>query len=304
MNVYVVVVTYNGMRWLDRCLESISSSDIRLKTILIDNMSTDGSLQYVKTKFPEVQSIEAGGNLGFGKANNLGIQIALDAGADYVFLLNQDAWIEPDTVAGLIDIHQKYSGYGILSPLHLTGAGDALDRSFSMYCSVKECPDFLSDAVLHNYRDVYSIGFVNAAFWLISRECLLKVGLFDPLFPHYGEDLDYVNRVKAFNFYIGICPRFKGFHDRENRSFSVVRDLKMKHLGKICILKDINKSFASSLAIVTFLSIKNMTKSILSRNWKSFLGELRGSFQLLGDLKKIADSRKASKLGGAYFSGN
>ncbi|RYF45155.1 MAG: glycosyltransferase family 2 protein, partial [Cytophagaceae bacterium] len=153
-------------------------------------------------------------NLGFGKANNIGIKYALENGANYVFLLNQDAWVDSSVIKDLISIHHQNSEYGVLSPIHLNGRGTSLDTNFAVGCSPVTCPGFLSDLYTGNITSLYSIHFVMAAIWLIPREVFYKVGLFDPLFPHYGEDVDYLQRIRFFGFKIGICPHLRGYHDR------------------------------------------------------------------------------------------
>ena len=99
-SVFVVIVTYNGAVWLDRNLSSLRHSDYPVTTIAVDNNSTDASIEILE-KYSEADVIKSGENLGFGKANNIGITKALEQGADYVFLLNQDAWIFPDTISSL-----------------------------------------------------------------------------------------------------------------------------------------------------------------------------------------------------------
>jgi len=107
MNViYVVIVTYNGMQWIDKCLDSLIHSSIPLNIIIIDNLSTDGTVDFIKHKYPTVELVETGKNLGFGKANNIGITHAVKQNADYVFLLNQDAWVGLNTIDELVKIHQ------------------------------------------------------------------------------------------------------------------------------------------------------------------------------------------------------
>ena len=76
-------------------------------------------------------------NIGFGKANNIGISLAMKKGADYVFLLNQDAWVEDKTLEKLINIHRKQPKFGIVSPMHLNGKGDELDYNFSKFIVLK-----------------------------------------------------------------------------------------------------------------------------------------------------------------------
>jgi GT2 family glycosyltransferase len=145
---------------------------------------------------------------------------ALKQGADYVFLLNQDAYLEKETIEKLIEVHKKNQNFGILSPIHLNGKGDRLDQNFSHYVNYNANPDFYSDFILKKtLPDVYEVPFVNAAGWLISKNCLETVGGFDPVFFHYGEDDNYCQRVLFHGLKIGIVPQVYLKHDRETRIF-------------------------------------------------------------------------------------
>ena len=95
--ILVIVVTYNGMKWVDRCLGSLSKSKIPVDVIVIDNGSTDGTPDYIAEYFPEMKIVATGENHGFGRANNIGFRHAMKNGYEYVYLLNQDAWVFPDT---------------------------------------------------------------------------------------------------------------------------------------------------------------------------------------------------------------
>ena len=98
----VIVVVYNGMPWLERCLGSVSGTRSELLSavdlFVVDNGSTDGSADFVAARFPEAMLVRSGQNLGFGRANNLGLQHAIENGYDAVYLLNQDAWVLPGTL--------------------------------------------------------------------------------------------------------------------------------------------------------------------------------------------------------------
>ena len=78
------------MKWLQNCLEAIKKSTYPVDTIVIDNGSTDSTVLFIKSNYPEVHLVESGKNLGFGQANNVGMRYALEQNADYVYLLNQD----------------------------------------------------------------------------------------------------------------------------------------------------------------------------------------------------------------------
>lgn len=235
MKVIAVVVTYNGAQWVDRCFGSLRSSEHQVTTIVVDNGSTDGTQAAIRQRFPEVELIQSEENLGFGQANNRGMRLAKERGADHVFLLNQDAWVVSDAIGTLIDMAGTHPEFGVLSPLHLNGAGDALDHNFSRAVGPDRCPDLYSDLILHRSAGrVYTAKFVNAAAWLITRNCLSTVGGFDPTFFHYGEDDNYIHRVHFHGLKVGVVPDAVIHHDREKRSestyFSDVRKRRIRQL--------------------------------------------------------------------------
>jgi GT2 family glycosyltransferase len=216
--IVAIIVTYNGIKWIEKCFQSLQNSLLPISIIVIDNGSTDGTLESIKNNFPNIQLIQSEKNLGFGMANNIGIKKSYEAGADYVFLINQDVWIQEDTIQKLVLISNENPEFGIISPIHLNGNGDALDNGFSNYIVPKKCEAIYSDAFLNKIKDqVYPLDFVNAAAWLISRECIEKVGGFSPSFFHYGEDDNYCQRILYHNLKIGIYPNAIIFHDRDQR---------------------------------------------------------------------------------------
>ena len=219
--VYVVIVTYNPKKWISKCFPSLKESTIHLKTIVIDNCSTDGSQEIIKKDYPEVEFIQSDKNLGFGLANNLGIKKAYDNGAEYVFLLNQDAWIDNNTIEKLVEMASQNSEYGILSPFHLNGEGTSIDSSFSYYIAASARNTLVSDLYFKKFENkIYNLGFVNAAAWLLSRKCIENIGGFNPSFFHYSEDENYCQRLKYHGLKLGVVPMVNIYHDRDNRDLS------------------------------------------------------------------------------------
>ncbi len=218
--IFIIIVTYNGMEWLPKCLASTKPYPV----IIVDNNSTDGTFSFVEKNYPEVVLFKQKNNLGFGQANNIGISYALKEGADYVFLLNQDAYLKEGCLEKLLAIHQKNLDFGVLSPIHLNGSGNLLDENFSYYLSYRNNRYFFSDFVLGNdKKNIYKVPFVNAAGWLLSRKCLESVGGFDPIFFHYGEDVNYCYRVWYHGFKVGVVSNVFLRHDREERKSIDIR---------------------------------------------------------------------------------
>jgi len=207
------VVTYNAINWLSRCLESCGDFEV----IIIDNNSQDETVEFIRTNYPKLELIEKKENLGFGKANNIGISEALRRGADYILLLNQDAYLESDTLNQLIRVASENSDYGILSPIHLDGGGKRFDRNFTNYIHYDKNKDFFSDALFNRLNGIYEVPFVNAACWFLPRKTLETIGGFDPIFFHYGEDDNYCQRLVYHGIKIGVVSNCYVRHDRENR---------------------------------------------------------------------------------------
>ena len=266
--IFVIIVTYNGSKWIEKCISSVMNSSYLVEIIAIDNNSDDNSVQLLK-QFPQVHLIESQENLGFGKANNLGIDLALQKKADYVFLLNQDTWIFENTISNLILAAENNTSFGILSPMHFSGDGINLDKSFKTYYNRKI-------EKLEN-QNVSIVPFVNAAAWLVSKPCLLKVGKFELLFPHYGEDRNYCDRVLYHKFKIAIVENSKICHDRIiilNQSKDTIQS-KYTLLSKILnINHSLFKSYLDALK-----SVFGLAKYF--SNEYSFLKVLKLFFKLL-----------------------
>jgi GT2 family glycosyltransferase len=234
--VFVIIVTYNGARWIDRNIPSLLDSAYPVSIIVVDNKSTDNTVELLQ-KYPQVDVIHAGANLGFGKANNIGMQKALALGADYLFLLNQDAWVFKNTISSLVTKMELRPKFGIMSPQHLSGDGVTLDQSFKTY-SERRTSEIAIDKIS-------IVPFVNAAAWMISKACAERVGGFEPLFGHYGEDRNYCDRVTYHKFLIGIDADAQIVHDRViTRSFT--KDVTQSKYKILATLLNINHSFGKS----------------------------------------------------------
>lgn len=221
---FVIIVTYNGSKWIETCLKSIETSNEPLKVIVVDNNSKDNTLNIIRSKFPDTILIDNKKNFGFGKSNNLGIKKALELGGEYFFLLNQDAFIESNTIKKLIDVSRKNTDFGILSPLHCIWEMDSLDKAFTGYMSYENNPYFISDFVLNRIKKIiYEVPFVAASGWLLTKLCIETVGGFDPIFFYLGEDVNYCQRVRFHGLKIGVVPDSIFYHDTKKRHFETPR---------------------------------------------------------------------------------
>lgn len=215
--IFVIIVTYKGKRWYDKCFGSLRESTIPVQTIVVDNTPGQEDVEYIKSHYPEVHLIKPEENLGFGRANNIAIRYALDHGCDYVFLLNQDAWVEPDTFEKLVAIHQRHSEYGLLGPVQVNAEKTkVLNGVIQFLINPDNCnKQLFSDLMIGNVEEVYPVAEINAAAWLLPRKTLETVGGFDPIFLHYGEDWNYLSRVLYHGMKVGLTPKIHVVHDCE-----------------------------------------------------------------------------------------
>lgn len=297
MKIVSIVVTFNGMKWIDRCLGSLLASSAATDVLVIDNLSTDGTPDHIRTAFPEVTLVQTGENLGFAMANNLGMRRALDSQADCVFLLNQDAWVEQDTIATLAGTLQEHADAAIASPMHLNGAGTALDSNFARGCMPSSLRDDLASG---KCAVCYETHFVNAAAWLVFRRALETVGGFDTsLFRHYGEDDNYCQRVRFHKMKILINTTCTVCHDRAQRPAdhqgrTIWAGYNTEYKMKMA-LGDLNKDV--NICREKYLQFRSMAKSLVLCRF----GRAKESMRRIRALSAIKASRRTNAAPGPHW---
>lgn len=290
VRIFAIIVAYNGMQWYDKCLGSLLSSDIPVRVIVVDNASTDGSADYIRRNYPEVILIESDKNLGFGKANNIAFKYAIREGFDYAFLLNQDAWVHESSLRELVELHRRYPEYGILSPMHVRKDGRSLYMQIIDGNMNNPNKELVSDLYCGTVKDIYKVAYVNAAAWLLSRETIDTIGGFDPVFNHYEEDVDYLNRARYHHVGVGICPSVPIVHDHHEPTCAVqsVQYGRRRHEQEL-LVELINPQNGRSLLSYMLRFLK---KGILS----SIRGTARGDNAFIPDFLYIGKNRKRISL--------
>ena len=235
--VLVVIVTFNALKWIKKCLRSVENSTLAADVLVIDNGSTDGTLPLIRTDFPRTRIIETGENLGFGAANNRGLRIAHDECYDFAYLLNQDAWLQKDTLEKLVAAHKP--DWGVLSPMQLNAHGRR-DKRFN-----RKCGKYI-DAALKGYHSdnlIVEVPFVMAAHWLVSRRAIETVGGFSPAFKQYGEDDNWLHRLHFHKLLCGVVPAAQAVHDRGGRRLSRDKKMQLKCISTVVKVSDPNRGW-------------------------------------------------------------
>ena len=286
--ILVVIVTYNALKWVKKCLNSVEKSSLPADVLVIDNGSTDGTLPLIRTDFPRTRIIETGENVGFGAANNRGLRIAHDERYDFVYLLNQDAWLQKDTLEKLVAAYTPE--WGVLSPMQLN-AGGRRDKRFA-----KKCGKYIDAALGGYHRDslVVEVPFVMAAHWLVSREAIATVGGFSPAFRQYGEDDNWIDRLHFHGLHCGVVPAASAVHDRGGRRLPRDRKMQLKCIAAVVKVSDPNRSWRW-MRIREVLELVGMgIKNLSAVPWR-YLSEFN---ERLPELKELRD---ASMERGAFL---
>ncbi len=304
-NTWVIIVYYNGLEWIERCLQSFENSYYKDQIIVVDNHSPEKiGIELIKERFPAIKLIELNENIGFGRANNLGIEYAIEQNAEYVFLLNQDAWlIENDCVERLVEVAERNPDFGIISPVHFNSTQTALDEGFGIYLSSSKNWQWASDTFFEHKKDIYELPFVNAAAWLLNLEAFKKIAFFDPDFFMYGEDVDLVNRTLFHRFKIGFVPKASIVHARENRAKSTNKSRlsyseKMQFYGQyLALLKNVRWSFGKSILKFIALWLTNIIEQIAQQSWKRSWQILFIGLGFMLSFRRLYSSRQKYKRG-------
>jgi GT2 family glycosyltransferase len=212
-----VVLSWNGREDTLKCLESLTlveRADLRI--ICVDNGSVDGSPEAIREGFPQVRLIQAGMNLGYSGGNNLGIRDALEHGARWVVLVNNDASVAADVIAGFQAASSERPRAGILA-----GKVYFADRPETIWFAGQRVSELLGYAGRPRgygrqdsprYGKVVETGRAVGALMAISRDAIDAVGLLDEELFAYVEDVDWAMRVRRAGFEIVFAPDARAWH--------------------------------------------------------------------------------------------
>lgn len=288
MKTLTIIVSYNFMPWIDKCLGSMIQSGFPTDILVLDNDSKDETVKTIREKYPQVKLIENHANLGFGKANNIGILYAIHEGYEAVLLLNEDAWLDPNTLEHLAKASREHPEYGIISPIHLTGNGDKPEKGFATYTGIQDLKSIPN-------AEIVEVPFIDAAIWFIRTEVLKKTGLFAPIFYHYGEDKDLANRMTYYHFKIGYVPKVFGYHDREFRQVTRAQFIRGERVYHLSEYTNINYSFGKAFAMGVLALGKKALLSLTRGKWSDAITYTNLGFSLLMKTHDVVKARKISK---------
>lgn len=244
MDVSIIIVNWNTRDILQDCLQSVyeQAGDVTFEAILIDNASTDGSVEMVKDKFPEVAIIENSENRGFAAANNQGFAVAKGR---YVLLLNSDTIVLDNAVAKTVvfaDAHPRAAVVGC----RVLNRDGSLQPTCCMFPSILNM--LLSTSYLYKLfpkskffgrqhmtwwgrDDVRKVDVATGCFMLVRQEAIEQVGVMDEQFFMYGEDTDWCYRFKKAGWRILFTSSAEIIHIRGASSKQRKPEMKLQLRG-------------------------------------------------------------------------
>ncbi|MCJ7552663.1 MAG: glycosyltransferase family 2 protein, partial [Ignavibacteriaceae bacterium] len=210
MDLSIIIVNYNVKVFLQNLLDSIqkASSGIQTEVIIVDNASDDGSIEFLREKYPQIKLIVNKTNLGFGKANNIGLK---EAKGKFILFLNPDTIVAEDTFSKMIEFFNQTPDAGLAGCKILNPDGTlqlSCRRSFpgpwTSFTKVTGLSTlFPKSKIFARYNltyldenQTYEVDAISGSFMMIRKEVYDKVGGFDEQFFMYGEDLDLCYRIQ------------------------------------------------------------------------------------------------------------
>lgn len=213
MDVSIIIVNYNTKELLRDCIQSIhnKTQNIDYEIIVVDNASSDGSLEMLNEDFPNILTINAGENLGFGKANNLGMS---KASGKYLFLLNSDTILLNNAIKDFYDkaefLYNQGHNIGALGAILLDKNGNSCHSFGPFITPMSELKEvaakylrFLKDKNLTNppkVKGFLNVDYITGADMFVPNKVYKETGGFDPDFFMYCEEVDWQKRMQLAGY--------------------------------------------------------------------------------------------------------
>lgn len=214
-HVAIVILNWNNAQDTIACLDAVAQLTYPYMSVLVvDNGSSDDSVEQISASHPKVTLVPLGENYGYTGGNNRGIELALEQGCDYVWLLNDDAVVAPDSLSRLMDVASVLPIAGILGPKIYTceerqtilSAGGTLVDGWRVVQHGVGQPDEAS------YDKLTDVDFIMGCAMLVNRHLIEQIGMFEEGFFAYEEDVEWCYRAKQSGFRVLYVPQAHVWH--------------------------------------------------------------------------------------------
>jgi GT2 family glycosyltransferase len=279
--VYVIVLNWNAWEDTIECLSSLQKLDYpNYVTVVVDNGSTDGSEDRIREARPSITILQTGENLGFTGGNNVGIRYALERGAEYVWLLNNDTVVDPKALGSLVEEALSDTRIGIVGskiyyyepPDMIWFAGGILNPLTGRNAHRGE-----GERDVGQYDSARDVDYIVGCSLLARKEMVNRIGLLDPNFFIYFEDLDWATRAKRDGWRVRYQPESKVWH-KESQAFGGARSPGFRfHFSRGSILYARKHRSPTLIALLLQVALRQVLSSLLRRNFAAARASIRGA---------------------------
>jgi len=223
--VSVVIVSWNTCQLTLDCVRSLESSRNSLSTeiIVVDNASSDGTVEQLRRQFPHVNVIENRENLGFARGNNVGLKICT---GKYVALINSDVVVPQGCLEKMLSFMEENARIGMLGPKMILRDGSigksvyASPTVWNWFCNGLGLSSLFKHSKLFanfeladfDYNKTQDVDMLTGWFWLVRSTALQEVGVLDDQFFMYGEDIDWPSRFRKAGWRVTYCSEAEAIH--------------------------------------------------------------------------------------------
>jgi hypothetical protein len=263
--VSIVLVNYNGAHVVIDCLHSVMAmlQTVPYEVIVVDNASTDHSVDLIAEKFPTVKLLRQPENRGFGAGNNVGANAAI---GDYLFLLNTDTILTGDILPHLVEVMEQDSSIGIVGPKLLNADGSlqlSTARSVSLwgeYQTLKQHLDYQNpnhkSKIYQQFSQMQEVDIVIGAALFIRRSLFEELGGFDETFFMYLEESDLCRRVQVKGWKIVYTPSVELIHLGSYSINKIADRLRVEYRRSQIYYYQKHRPYWEELALRFYLAVK------------------------------------------------
>jgi hypothetical protein len=290
----IVVPNWNGKKSLGACLDSLLGQSINCIIIVVENGSTDNSLAILKKNYPDIEIIENSKNLGFAGGVNQGIKKAINLGAEYVALFNNDAVADKNWLKELVGVMHTSPEVGIVAPKLLSSDEKHLDSTGDQYTSWGlPYPRGRRELDVEQYSKPERVFAASGGASLYRVSMLKEIGLFDENFFAYYEDVDISFRAQLTGWKVAYEPSSIAYHEIGATSSKIPGFTTYQTIKNLTWLfwKNVPRKYLFKVGIRFYISYFSFIFSAISRG--QIVPVLKGCFVSLVLMpKKLLERHK------------
>ena len=261
----IVIVNWNGYQITRTCLLSCKSLNYKNTNIyVVDNGSTDGSVDKLKNEFPEVDHIENNENKGFAGGVNPGIQTALISGCEYVWLLNNDATPEPEGLAAMVEVAENEQRKCIVGSVIYKGVRNDVQKEVEVVGG-GHINFFTGRSTINKKFGNQVLDYISGASMLIPRSVIGVIGSFDEAYFMYYEDVDFCYRAKRNGINLAVAENSHIWHIGSASTKGDASPVKDTYAAKSCVIFFKKYGRFSYLPAIVAMSVRSVRRVLFGQ---------------------------------------